>query len=245
MENVTVDQMFYSAWRDAGMPMTDGTGLNPEQTEECRTLFNRMINTWRSEGLLIPHVARKLWPIISGKGDYLIGPGGDIDETWPVFIPKIGFVLTGETLQPEYPLFPMTLEQWADWTFKQQTTNWSQYYFYEKSYPLGIIHFLYVPLDVNQMALYLEQPLEEITATGDELIDLRPAYQEAVETNLAKRIAARNPGRAQISTLTLELAASSLDQIRTNNDRPLKRTTDLSPGRNWRSNVYEGNRYGW
>lgn len=227
------------------MPGVEGTTLNPEQTEECRTLYNRMINSWRSEGLLIPHVARKLWPIISGKGDYTIGPNGDIDEPWPVFIPKIGMVLSGQTLQPEYPLFPMTLEQWADWTFKQQTTNWSQYYFYEKSYPLGILHFLYVPIDVDTMALYLEEPLEEIAATGDELIDFRPGYQEAVETNLAKRIAARNPGRAQISTLTLDLASTLLDQIRANNSRPQKRQTDLSSDRGWRSNVYTGNRYGY
>lgn len=244
MSAITVDALFYSAYREAGMVPIEGTGLNDDQTEECRTLFNRMIDRWRGEGTTIYHIGRTVFPITPGKGDYNIGPSQDFDCPWPMRLERAGIILTSETVQPEYPIFPLTLDEWQYWTLKQQATNWPRRFFYEKSYPIGIVHLLYVPTDANNIALYMEQPLDEITATGDELIDLPPVYQEAVETNLAVRIAARNPGRSQISPMTVELAKSSLDQVRTNNARPLKRTTDLDRRGGCRSNVYSGNRYG-
>lgn len=243
MQGITVQEFFQSCYREAGMVPLEGTGLAPEQNEECRKLFNRMIDDWRSEGLTIYHVGRTLFDIIPGKGDYTIGINQDFDCPWPERITRAGFVLTGQTLDPEYEIYPLTVEEWADWTYKKQATNWSQRYYYEKSYPIGVMHLLYVPNDVNQLALYMEEPLQEINATGDQLFDLPPGYQTVCETNLGKAIAARNPGRSNISKLTLDKADSSLDQLRSNNRRGLKRSTDLSRGRNFRSNVYEGNRY--
>lgn len=240
--SITVDNLFYGAYRDAGLVKHEGTGLSDDQTEEARQLYNRMIDSWRADGLTISHISRKLYPITPGQGDYTIGPSGDWDTVWPTRVERMSIVLSQYSPEPEYPIFPLTVDEWQDWTYKKQVTNWPRRYFYERDFPLGILHLLYVPSDANSAAIYEEQPLSQIDATGDALLEFQPGYQEAIETNLAKRIAARFPGQSSISRLTLELSESSLDLIKNNNNRPLQRTTDFA--RSGRSDIYNGNRYG-
>ncbi len=200
-----------------------------------------MVDGWRADGLTISHVARLLFNIIPSKGDYTIGLSGDFDTPWPDRVERAGMVLTSETPNPEYPIFPLSIDEWKEWTLKTQSTNWPRVYFYERSYPLGILHLLYVPTDANQIALYLEEALLPISATGDTLLDFPPGYQEAIESNLAVRIAAKSPG-SNIQEFTVELSRSSLMLIKNANNRPLKRGHDFERGP-YRTNVYVGNRY--
>lgn len=240
----TPDALFYGAYADAGLIEIEQTGLAPNQTEEARQLYNRMMDAYNANGLTISHVARTLFPINPSQGDYTIGPNGD----WPTpmyqrGIERMSVILTAQAPSPEYPLFPMTIDDWQEWRLKGQVNNWARCFYYEPAGPpLGIIHLLYVPTDGNQVAIYLEQLHIPIDATGDQELEFQYGLQEVIETNLAVRIAARHPKEAHLSEDTRRLAKSSLELIENNNNRPLKRTTDLSSGRG-RSNVYQGNRY--
>lgn len=265
---ITIDQLFYDAYRDAGVPgILEQSELPPDFTEEARTQYNRMVDSFQLDGGTISHVARLLFQINPNQGDYTVGPGGDWDPgqpasasspgynygqsasiatNYPVRLERASMVLTTQQYDgagpPEYPIFPLTIDEWQNWTLKDQTTNFPRRYFYEPSFPLAVFHLLYVPYDADQVALYLEETLAQIDATSDAILIFRPGYQDMLTSNLAIRIAARTPG-AQPSEYVRELAESSLDRIRMNNNRPLSRANDMTVSSRWRSNVYLGNRY--
>lgn len=238
---LTIDQLFYGAYRDAGLVLLEQTGLNPDQTEEARQIYNRMADAWALDGLTISHVARTLFPITPSVGDYTVGPSGDWDTPYPTRVERASVILTNQSPSVERPLIPLTLGEWQEWRLKQQTTNWPLWFFYEPSFPLGIMHLLFVPTDGNQIALYLEEKLIRIDATGDTLLSFRDGYEDAITSNLAVRIASRTPG-SNISADVKELARSSLHLVKMANNRPLKRSSDMEK-RGGRSNVYAGSRY--
>jgi hypothetical protein len=239
---VTIDQIFRTAYTYAGLVYLEQTGLGPDQTEDCRQAYNSMVDSWRADGTLIHHVKRIVFDLVSSKADYSIGPGGDWDTDRPMRLERIGILLTNQSPQAEIPLQPLTLDEWQNWRLKTQTINWPQFFFYELDFPLGIVHLLYVPTDQNSVALYLEQPLAQIDAVGDELLDFPPNYQELIESNLAVRIAMRHPDRAKLSPEVRGMAMSTMQQARMNNRRPLVRHSDIE-SRFGRSNVLSGNRY--
>lgn len=265
---ITIQQLFYDAFRDAGAPgILEQSILSPDQTEEARTQYNRMVDAFQLDGGTISHVARLLFQITPNQSDYTVGPGGDWDPgnpvsasspgyqygesasiatNYPVRIERASMVLTTQNYDgagpPEYPIFALTIDEWQSWTLKGQTTNFPRRYFYEPSFPLAVFHLLYVPYDDDQVALYLEETLAQIDATADTVLIFRPGYQDMLTANLALRIAARTPG-AQPSEYVQELARSSLNRIRMNNNRPLSRANDMTASSRFRSNIYLGNRY--
>lgn len=241
--SISVNQLFYGGWRDAGLVLVEQTGLDSAQLEEARQIYNRMVDAWRSDGLTISHLSRNPFPIVPNKSDYTIGPGGDIDTLWPERIERASIEITSQSPSPELPMVALTIDEWQDWRLKRQITNWSRAFFYERSFPLGIIHLVYVPTDANNLILYLEEPISQIDAADDSVIEFPPGYQEAIETNLAVRIAARHPKEQSLSEDTRELAIKSLNRIMNANNRPLERATDFTWRRGQVRNVYSGNRY--
>jgi hypothetical protein len=261
MSSITVAQLFYDSYADAGMIQLEQTGLNPDQIAEAQQLYNRMIDAFQLDGMICSHVARLLFPITPSVGIYTVGPNGDFDpvngisaagpagqiaSNYPVRIERAGAVVTtnsGASGPPEFPMRPLTTDEYQLWILKQQTSNWPWCYYYEPAFPLGILYLLYMPTDANQVALYLEQTLAQIDATEDALLQFRPGYYDMIASNLAVRIAARHPDRAKLSDSTRELARSSLSLVRMANDRPLSRSNDMS-AHSGRQSVYTGNRYG-
>ena len=84
MSQLTIDQLFYLAARKCRMVAVEGTTLGPDQTEECRLVYNSMVDEFKLDGGTVSHVAREVFDLIPGKGDYTVGPNGDIDPTSPV-----------------------------------------------------------------------------------------------------------------------------------------------------------------
>lgn len=243
---ISINDLFYRAASMCDFVTLSGTRLDPDRTEDCRLSWNALVDTWRADGTTINHLARVLFPITPGQGDYTIGPDGDWDTDRPARMERMGVVLTssssGGPPYPEIPLFQLTIDQWQNWVYKDQVTTYSRHYFYELDFPLGIVHLLYVPSEGDSIALYLERILSKIAAVGDEMLLFPPGYEEALTTNLAVRLASMGKG-AKLSKETARMAVTGLQLIRDGNNRPLIRSTDLSPGWNGRSNIYLGNRY--
>lgn len=242
MSSLTVDQLFNAAYGYAGLLDFEQVGLGADETEQSRQTYNSMVDAWRSDGLTVSHIQRLLFQLIPNQGDYTIGEGGDFDTAWPDRVERAGIVLTEENPQPEYKLYQLTIDEYQEWVLKGQSTNWPFRYWYERSFPLGILHFLYIPTDTNQVALYLEEHILPINTTGNAIIEYQPGYQEAIETNLAVRLAMKLP-RAQLKPGVEVLARSSLALIKNANNRPLVRESDLGR-QGGRTNIWAGNRWG-
>jgi len=268
MSSITVQQLFYDAYADAGMIQLEQTGLNPDQIAECQQIYNRMIDAFQLDGWTISHVARLLFPLTPSQGIYTVGTNGDFDpangitlamaagqvggnagqigSNYPVRIERASAVVTTEPNYlgpPEYPMRQLSIDEYQFWILKQQTSNWPWCYYYEPSFPLGLLHLLYIPTDADQVALYLEETLTQINATSNALLDFRPGYYDMIASNMAVRIAARHPKTAEISEITRELARSSLSLVRMANDRPLSRSNDMARQQGGNANVYSGHRY--
>lgn len=265
MSSITVQQLFYDSYADAGLIILEQTQLTPDQVVECQQLYNRMIDTWQLDGWMTSHVARLLFPLTPSKGIYTVGPNGDFDpgqgttlagvvgqipSNYPVRIERASAVVTTEPNYlgpPEYPIRMLSIDEYQDWILKQQTSNWPWCAWYEPAFNnsngLGILHLLYVPTDANQIALYLEETLAQIDATQDATLDFRPGYYDLIASNMAIRIAARHPKTAMVADSTKELARSSMSLVRMANHRPLSRNNDFRPGHGGQYSVYTGNRY--
>lgn len=253
--SVTAFQVFYAAYKNAGGVLLEQTGLNVDQQEEARQAYNGMVDTWRADGFTVSHVERVLFPTVASQGIYTIGPGGDWNDVWPDRIDRAGIVITNGSgaLPAEYPLYPLTVQLFAEWIVKDQQTSYPAAYFYERSFPLGKVHLLYIPNTVNNVALYLERPLSQIAVNADYStvsLDYQPGYQEALENNLAVRIAERNPKTTNITQSLINRARFGLQLLKTVNNRPLTKARDIMPaGYGGRASIYNGNRWsgggGW
>jgi hypothetical protein len=243
--SITAKRLFYGAYRAARLVNLEQTILGPDQEEEARETYNRMVDAMSADGLTISHVSRETFAVASGSGDYTIGPGGDWDTTWPDRIERAGIIVSSGSGYPaERKLNQLTIDQWQAWTFKTQPNNWPWSYFYERAFPLGIVHLLYVPNNATSVILYLEHPLSAIAVAADYAtvtLEFQPGYQEMLETNLAVQLAESNP-RAQISQSVIQRAKSSMMLLKAVNARPLSRTSDFARG-GTRPSVYLGNRY--
>lgn len=267
MGQLTFNQLAYLGYRKAGLVEVEGTVLGPDQVEEFRLLYNSMVDEWALDGGTVSHVAREVFDIVPGKGDYTIGPNGDLDPTapvmtsaapvspgedptqscvYPVRIERASLIVSTIPTSagpPEYGLWPMTIDEWQDWILKGQISNWPRRFYYEPDYPLGVLHLVWVPTDANQLALYLEQNLSAVGAVGDMLLNFRPGYQYFIECNMAVRLADNNPTKAKITEHTRSEAIRTLRLIQSSNDRPLSRVSDALGSGPARSNIYIGNRY--
>jgi hypothetical protein len=248
LSEVTANQIIYAGLRYAGLIGFEQQSPSLDQVEEGRQTYNSLVDGLNANGANISHMARVIFPMTPGVGDYTLGPGATWE--WPSWVERIqraGVVLTGQqSPYPEYPIFPLTVDEWQGWVLKDQQTSWPRRYFYERAQPYGIVHLLYVPTDANSVALYLEDAisridvgenptLEDITVTGP------PGFQLMLETNLGRQLAARDPARAKISQETIDTARKSLMEFQGPNARPLMRSTDFTEQR--RSVIYDGNRY--
>lgn len=229
----TIDELFYAAYRDAGLIAEEGTGLHSAQTEEARKIFNRMANSWALDGLKCWQVKRMVFNITSGKGRYSIGKGGDFDTQRPNDIERGSVIVVNQNPSPEWPLEKLTLQEWQEWRLKDLSITWPAAFYFDPELDVSggagnavaYVNFLFVPGDSNQVALYLKQSLSPIDATGDTILDFADGYEEAIETNMAVTLAARRPG-SNISPLTIQAAQRSLRQIKISNHRPVHMQSD-------------------
>jgi hypothetical protein len=231
--SITQDDLFYGAHRDAGLILLPGTGLNAEQTEEARKVFNRLVDSLRMDGLKCWRVSRVLFPLVSKQGSYGIGPDGDwVVTRAPVNIQRGSVIVTSTTPTIEYPMEKLSEQEYQEWRLKDLSTSWPAAFYYER--PMydgssgqldGTVHLMFVPGEANQAALYLEESISPIDATGNSILEFPVGYQEVIETNMAKTLAARDP-RSKISPLTIEAANKSMRAIKIANFRPRQMESD-------------------
>lgn len=231
--SLTIDELFYGAYRDAGLILLEGTGIDQDQTEEARRVFNRLVDSDRNQGLKAWRVSRVPFDIVSGQDSYQIGPSGDWPRTnAPVRIGRASLIVTNTTPTPEYEMEQLTEQQYQLWRLKGLSTSWPSAYYYER--PMfdgsqtqlnGTVHLLFVPSETNQVVLYIEESISPLSATGDALLEFPEGYQTYYETNMAKTLAARNP-RSKISQLTLDEARRSARMIKIQNFRSVSMDSD-------------------
>ncbi len=233
---VVLNTILYPAFRIAGILVGPGFKPGPEQIADALEMLNTMLDSWRTERLLVFHVGRHVQNVNASQQSYLIGDGApDWDVTRPLRIEFAGLIQTDNTgnYPTELPLSILTPLDWGSIAVKNITSSTPQKLYYEPTYdltagnpptagnPWGTVWLWPVPQVANQIALYLWEPLQNYDTENDP-VTVPPGYLEALQYNLATKLAMRpwlgqKPG---ITPMALSEAKTLKNWVKTNN-RPL------------------------
>lgn len=188
--------------------------------EDGRRRLNLMMGSWGIQPGTIPFIRREVFDLVANQGGpsnpYTIGDGGDFDvDQRPNQITGVGLLLGGSTPPVEIPRAIMTTDAFEANQVKTLTNPLFTDLYYRPTYPLGTIILWPVPNTAdNDIVLYWPQQLSEFADLSTDY-DLPQGTAEAIEYNLAIRLAPAN--QVQVPPDVRQLAVSSLAAVKRQN----------------------------
>ena len=201
-----------------------GESLSAADAQDALRRLNMMMGGWMVQPLTIPVTAREVYPLVAGKGgpghEYTIGPGGDFNTIRPANgFQNVGLVMGGTTPPLEIPRAIITDDEWAGTAVKDLTNAMFTGLYYNPTFASGwgSINLWPVPnTALHSIALYFAQQISEF-ANLTTSYTFPPGYEEALEYNLALRLA--TPFGRQIPQDVAAMAMTSLGLIKRANTR--------------------------
>ena len=169
--------------------MQDLGALAPVQspsTDDYSTFLRRLnglLQLWSLDTLLVPF-RTQVTHTLNVSESYTIGSGGDIDTTRPTVIES---AYTSRQSR-DYPLHVSRDRSEYDRIYDKQIVGIPRVLYYEPEVPLGRVFVWYVGDGSYTLKMSTRGMLEEFTDTTTD-VDLAPAYELALEYNLAIVIA--------------------------------------------------------
>lgn len=182
-----------------------GRMLSQSEQDDALRIFQRMVDAWTIERLMVFSITRDTYTLIPGQSPITVGPSGDWVAPRPLRIEGMGLVLTNVTPHVETPIKVLTDDQWEGKRVKVLESNLPRECWYNDGWPLGELYFWPVPLEANDIALYTWSQLTAPTSL-ESIVRFPPGYEQAIVDNLAVQTCALFGRRA---TPELMDAASS------------------------------------
>lgn len=206
---------------DAEQPLT------ASEANDGLIRLNRMIDTWNGDGFMIFTIAIQDFPLVSSKQVYTLGPGGDFNTARPAFIDRASIVILSNPAQPlEYPIPIYTTQEWQEKVpIKNVPGNLPLLVYDDGSFPLRSLTFWPVASDNTLFRMYPWQQLSQFPDLQT-VLSFPPGYLEALQSNLAIRLAPMY--KADVAQETMQLAMSSVALIKSNNADDTHLKSDLS-----------------
>ena len=228
---MTFNELAYRAFRL--ITTAGGTGETPTDNEMVDALAwcNSMIDAWGLHSLTTYMRLRTVTTLVSGTASYTVGTGGTINIVRPTELRNAGLILdTGATYPVEAPIAVLTPDEYARWPQKTFQTTYARgvYYDHNWSAGLGRLYPLPIPnIGTTQLVIYTPVAIAEF---ADRTTDYTfpPGYEEALEYNLAVRLA--TPFGRDIPDFVAQMASSSLAIVKRANLRLAEVEVDT-----WRS----------
>ena len=188
---------------------------DPDIAADGLRRLNAMINQWALRRGTMSVLQRNVFPLVANQTSYTIGPGGDFSMIRPASIAGAALLLDGASPQSEISRTVYTPEAYALIPTKALTSSMLTGIVYEPSAPLGVIRPYPVPdTAIHSLVLYTRLALSEF-ATSDTEADLGDGLAEALEYNLALRLAA--PFKVRVDPEVRNIAAASLGAVKRQN----------------------------
>jgi len=242
---MTVQDLVTHALEDCGRLKPGGTPGTVESAVGLRTL-NAMLDTWKTERLMVYAEVRTEFDIISGQQTYSIGTGANWDVERPERIERAEFIFTNTSPEVEVPVKILSPQEWAALTPKKLTNTIQTMLYYEPTVPNGTVTLWPKPTQNWKIAVWTWRTIGQFASLAT-TINLPPGYQEAIEYNLAVKLADKYPDTARVSQVTVEAARSAKRKIKTMNEPVLQMQceggdmgVEQNAGRRWNifSNQY-------
>jgi len=234
---ILASTLFYNSYRRAGLLKESGRGISASETQDALNAINSFIDFIGGMRQTVFAEDRQLFNLVSGQQVYRIGldPAADWQAPMPFDITKAGYVFTDTDPAVEQPFDILTPQRWQALSPKtlQSTNPYALYYekntntsqasgTYGQVSDMGSVILWPVPTDATiQVALYLWLQIMLIPSASTTLV-LPNTVEEMLESNLAVRLAAMFPKRAQISPATELISRQSLARFKAMNSQPLE-----------------------
>lgn len=217
------------------------TGETPSANEQNDALsaLNDMLDSWSTEGLIVPNKVREVFPLVPGQAAYAMGVGAaDFNTVRPLEITTALIQLLASSPLTELPMDILNQQQFAEIRIKPIQSTIPLVIYPENTFPNETLNLWPVPSAANSLVLYSMKPLVNL-ATPSTVISLPPGYARALRYGLAQELAPEF-GK-ELSMGAMEIAAESKANIKRRNSKPVLLKTDEAlqrPGRGF--NFYTG-----
>lgn len=204
--------------------VSTGENLSADEAADGLSSLNDMLDSWSTDGLLIPANTIEEFTLTPGQASYTIGVSGNFNTANPQVIDEARLKDVSGTAF-ELPMQIYNITEYADIVQKTISTAQPEALYFQRGTPLSTIYLYPVPSAANKLVLYSKKALSNFTAVTNS-ISLPPGYQRALRYNLALELAVeygKQPSEYVFQTAQ-ELKAQL---IRLNTDVPLMKSDAL------------------
>lgn len=194
---------------DAGL-LQEGDSPTSEQLAMYTNRLNDLINLWGTQGLKLWTYLDQSITLVSGTGQYTLGPGGSIITTKPLRAIQ-GYYL--DSSGNRRPIWPLSWDEWLRLAQVTQTGTVSQY-FIDKQVANLVVNFWMVPdstAATGTAHLLIPRQITNFTGLTDTLnfpqewfMGLRWGLADDIATGQPETIMSRCAQRAQLYRTMLE-----------------------------------------
>jgi hypothetical protein len=189
--------------------------------------LNRMLDSWKTEHLLVSSITRTTFTITPSTATYTVGTGGTVNVSRPVYIDHVTFLDTSGTTPLEIPLVSLTDDAWTAVALKDMESPWPTAYYYQGTFPLGTLTFWPVPTSTTITGVLYGGVGAPEMATLVTAFSLPPGYQMAICKNLAVDLSVSYKIDPQTIQLLIKQAADSKATVKRSNTRLRDMGVDL------------------
>lgn len=167
--------------------ISTGENLSADEAADGLNSLNDLLDSWSTDGLLIPSSTIEEFTLTPGQAAYTIGVGGNFNTANPQVIEEARLKdVSGQAF--ELPLAIYSIQEYADIVQKQTQSSQPEALYFQRGAPLSTIYLYTVPSTANKLVLYSKKALTNFTSVNTE-ISLPPGYQRALRYNLALELA--------------------------------------------------------
>lgn len=212
----TARDIIEASLREIGVLAASETAT-AEDASTALTRLNRYLDRLATERLSIYTVTRSTWTITSGTGAYNVASGQTVNIARPVHVENVKYQDTNTTPDSEYPLTKLTEQAYQAITFKAQTSEFPEAWYYNPTYPTAVLTLWPAPTSTKlEGVIYAWTAVAQLAALTTS-VALPPGYEEMLVTNLAMLLCPtyeRQPNPVLVRT-----AAESLASVKRANRR--------------------------
>lgn len=216
---VTAQSLITSALDTLGVYAV-GEALSASDATDGLRRLNGMMSAWKIQTQTIPAIQRSVFDITANVGTYTIGPGATFNTIKPQAILAASILLNASSPAVEVPTAILTDQVYAGLAIKGQTsTQWTAIWYNPTFVTSGYGTIVLWPIPTtadNDLVLYMQTPLTEFADLTTQY-QIPDGYQEAIELNLALRLAL--PHARPISDDLKREARSALANIKRHNTK--------------------------
>lgn len=227
----SAQEMIRQAYEISGI-LGEVDDLSAANAQFGLTRLNAMLDSWRTDRLFCYQLLEESFALTANQGSYTIGSGADFDTDRPLDILDPCYVRENNI---DYPVQVVTKTAFKRIVAKSTvTSNYPEELFYEPAFPTGTILLYPVPSAANTLFINSLKTLQEFD-TLTESLSLPPGYQEAIEYNLAIRLAAKKGFPINIENK--KIAAKAIGRIKRTNDKPIVARIEIETSRRRQAHI--------